>query len=220
MDADGADLRALSFHDTNEWFPAVSNTGLVLYSRWDYIDRDAVTHQNLWSMRPDGTNPLPSGATPRRPDCSLPGAADPGRQVSSSRSAHHSITAGSIVVVDPRRRPRRPAGPDAADAGGPFSGSGEAGRPGILPVALAAVGKVFPGGLQSAALARKPAANPANALGLYVLDAFGNREFLYRDPEDQLHQSRPLVAAAGAADRDRQPAGRRGPGGAGRRRCC
>jgi hypothetical protein len=30
----------------------------LLFARWDYIDRDAVTHQNLWAMRPDGTNPI------------------------------------------------------------------------------------------------------------------------------------------------------------------
>ena len=50
MDADGNNIRTLSYHDTNEWFPAVSNDGLLLYSRWDYIDRDAVTHQNLLSL--------------------------------------------------------------------------------------------------------------------------------------------------------------------------
>ncbi|MCR4411501.1 MAG: hypothetical protein NUV77_03635, partial [Thermoguttaceae bacterium] len=58
MEADGSNLRTLSFHDTNEWFPAVSNSGMIVYSRWDYIDRDAVTHQNLWATRPDGTNPF------------------------------------------------------------------------------------------------------------------------------------------------------------------
>ena len=55
---DGSSLRTLSFHDTNEWFPCVSQTGHILYARWDYIDRDAVTHQNLWASRPDGTNPV------------------------------------------------------------------------------------------------------------------------------------------------------------------
>ncbi|OPZ61658.1 MAG: hypothetical protein BWY88_00136 [Synergistetes bacterium ADurb.Bin520] len=58
MNGDGSNIRRLSFHDTNEWFPTVSNTGHILYARWDYIDRDAVTHQNLWASRPDGTNPI------------------------------------------------------------------------------------------------------------------------------------------------------------------
>ncbi|MCX7425119.1 MAG: hypothetical protein NTW96_05760, partial [Planctomycetia bacterium] len=58
MDGDGGNLRRLSAHDTNEWFPTVLPSGHLLYARWDYIDRDAVTHQNLWPTRPDGTNPL------------------------------------------------------------------------------------------------------------------------------------------------------------------
>ena len=52
MAADGTDLQQLSWNDVNEWFPAVANSGHLLFARWDYIDRDAVTHQNLWSMRP------------------------------------------------------------------------------------------------------------------------------------------------------------------------
>ena len=50
MAADGSNIRRLSANDVNEWFPSVSNQGELLFARWDYIDRDAVTHQNLWAM--------------------------------------------------------------------------------------------------------------------------------------------------------------------------
>ena len=85
MDADGANLRTLSFHDTNEWFPTVAPRGQILYSRWDYIDRDAVTHQNLWACRPDGTNPsrVWGNATRRRTARSRP-SRSPARPRSSS----------------------------------------------------------------------------------------------------------------------------------------
>jgi hypothetical protein len=80
MESDGSSIRTLSYHDTNEWFPAVSHTGHILYARWDYIDRDAVTHQNLWSSRPDGTNPMAvwGNATPN-PHCTFQAQPMPGQ---------------------------------------------------------------------------------------------------------------------------------------------
>ena len=103
MNADGSNIQTLSWHDTNEWFPEVTNDGRIVYARWDYIDRDAVTHQNLWTTRPDGTNPaaLWGNATPS-PHCSFQARAIPNsRKYVFTASAHHSCTAGSIVLVDP-----------------------------------------------------------------------------------------------------------------------
>ena len=40
MKADGSDLIRLSFHETNESYPTVDNDGRIVYTRWDYIDRD------------------------------------------------------------------------------------------------------------------------------------------------------------------------------------
>ncbi|MBN1418065.1 MAG: hypothetical protein JXP34_04775, partial [Planctomycetes bacterium] len=184
VEADGTDLRCLSFHDTNEWFPAVSNDGLVLYSRWDYIDRDAVTHQNLWATRPDGTGAMAlwGNATPN-PDCTFQIRPIPGsRKIAFTASAHHSITAGSIAIVDPavavdgeiaitRITPEVPF-PEAETfhireyyaAPWPLSET-------YFLVAYSPTPLVW-----------EPGANAANALGIYLLDAFGNRELLYRDP--------------------------------------
>ena len=103
MNADGTGMRLLSAHDTNEWFPTVLDTGHILYSRWDYIDRDAVTHQNLWAMRPDGTNPVAVwGNATSAPHCAFQAQPIPGTgKILFTASAHHSITGGSLVIVDP-----------------------------------------------------------------------------------------------------------------------
>ena len=103
MNDDGTAMRLLSAHDTNEWFPTVSNTGHILYSRWDYIDRDAVTHQNLWAMRPDGTNPIAVwGNATSSPHCSFQAQAIPDSgKIVFTASAHHSITGGSLAILDP-----------------------------------------------------------------------------------------------------------------------
>ncbi|MBM4085989.1 MAG: hypothetical protein FJ272_14480, partial [Planctomycetes bacterium] len=103
MDRDGVNIRPLSFNDVSEWFPAVSNSGHILYARWDYIDRDAVTHQNLWAMRPDGSNPVAvwGNASPK-PHCLFQAKPIPGSQkIVFTASAHHSITGGPICILDP-----------------------------------------------------------------------------------------------------------------------
>jgi hypothetical protein len=84
MAEDGSALRILSPNDVNEWFPAVSQDGSILFARWDYIDRDAVTHQNLWRCVPTGATPSPSGATPR-----------PGRTARFRRSPCPGVTRSS-----------------------------------------------------------------------------------------------------------------------------
>lgn len=102
MDGDGKNLRSLSFHDTNEWFPAVSHSGQLLYSRWDYIDRDAVTHQNLWSIRPDGTSPATvwGNATPT-PHCTF--QIQPGERVSCIGCHENRMTAPPGRSLSPHR---------------------------------------------------------------------------------------------------------------------
>ncbi len=48
-------VKSLSWHETNEWNPTVLKDGRILYSRWDYVDREAARFMNLWITNPDGT---------------------------------------------------------------------------------------------------------------------------------------------------------------------
>ncbi|MBM3890355.1 MAG: hypothetical protein FJ388_14680, partial [Verrucomicrobia bacterium] len=177
--------RILSLNDVSEWFPAVSNTGEILFARWDYIDRDAVTHQNLWSMRPDGTNPIAvwGNATPK-PHCTFQAKAIPGsRKIAFVASAHHAVTGGPVCVLDPA------VDPNSQDAitritPGPYpeAESNQIAEYYASPWPLSE--KLFLVAYSRDRLifegehGKNP--NPDNALGLYVLDAAGNRELLYR----------------------------------------
>jgi hypothetical protein len=55
--ADGTDLIRLSEHETNEFHPSIGNDGRIIYTRWDYIDRDALAAHHIWFCNPDGSNP-------------------------------------------------------------------------------------------------------------------------------------------------------------------
>ena len=54
-DGDGNGLRQLSSGTAPENTPAVLPDGRILYTRWEYVNRDAVAFHHLWTMNPDGT---------------------------------------------------------------------------------------------------------------------------------------------------------------------
>ena len=80
----------------------MASDGRILYARWDYIDRFNGHFESLWSANQDGTNPqLVYGNYTVKPQAifearSIPGSA----QLVFTASAHHSITGGSICLLD------------------------------------------------------------------------------------------------------------------------
>jgi len=65
IQADGSDIFPLSWHDTEEWDPSVTNDGMIVYTRWDYLDRDFHIAHHLWTCFPDGRDPrAPHGNYP------------------------------------------------------------------------------------------------------------------------------------------------------------
>ncbi len=62
MNGDGSDMHQISFHETNENHPVVDHDGKLVYTRWDYIDRDFNAGHHLWTCWPDGRDPrAPAG---------------------------------------------------------------------------------------------------------------------------------------------------------------
>ena len=105
MNGDGGELTAISAFENFEWTPAINHDGQVLYARWDYIDRFNGDFMSLWSTRPDGTQPqLVYGNFTHRPQCVFEARPIPGsRKLVFTASAHHSITGGSLVLLDRTR---------------------------------------------------------------------------------------------------------------------
>jgi len=207
---DGSEPRVISYHETHEWDPSVLNDGRVIYTRWDYVDRDAVHYQQLWSVRPDGTDVrIFYGNNTWNPVGVWEAMAIPGStRVMATAAAHHAMTAGSIILLDVAKGidylgPITRLTPDAlfSESEAPVSNGGT-GRwhapkgvrkmPPSPPEATRWPGhcyrspwplseRYFLAAYSFDALIGEPHWNPVNMFGLYLVDAFGNKELLYRD---------------------------------------
>jgi len=205
-ESDGGDIRRLSHHETQEWDPAVLHDGRIIYTRWDYVDRHAVFGEQLWTTRPDGTAPAAFyGNYTRNPVGIWEAQPVPGSNlVMATAAAHHAMTAGAIVLVDPRKGSDGPAPLTRLTPQTPFPESefpvlkhwyfpaAEA-KPANTPENLRWPGhcyrspcplseKYFIAAYSFDALVGEPTGNVPNMFGLYLVDCFGNKELLHRDP--------------------------------------
>lgn len=61
----GDDIKPLSYFETSEWNPSVNNDGQLVYTRWDYVDRENCLGTRFWISGIDGSNPrAPHGNYP------------------------------------------------------------------------------------------------------------------------------------------------------------
>jgi len=99
---DGTGISQLSFGEANEWDPSVMSDGRIIYTRWDYIDRDPTPFQSLWVTKPDGTaTALYYGNYTGNPHMTAEPRSIPGsKKVMSLAVAHHSYSSGSVILVD------------------------------------------------------------------------------------------------------------------------
>lgn len=189
MDADGGRLRPLSAFENFEWSPCVANDGRILYTRWDYIDRFNGHFFSLWAARPDGSNPeLVYGNYTVRPQALLEARPIPGStRLLCVASAHHSITGGSIVRLDRGRGTEGEAPIDRLTPDVPFPETeGWPTNYYASPYPLSEEHFLVAWSdrpLPPHCRVDASDANPSNASGIYLADAFGNLELLYRDPE-------------------------------------
>lgn len=56
IDGDGSNMRQLSNSSVSENTPSILPDGRILYTRWEYVDKGAVSVKCLWAMNPDGSN--------------------------------------------------------------------------------------------------------------------------------------------------------------------
>ncbi len=234
MEADGQNARSLSFHETHEWDPCLLNDGRVVYTRWDYVDRNAVHYEQLWSTLPDGTRAQvyygndtwnPAGIWEAR---TIPGSS----RLMATAAPHHGMSAGSVIRIDvtqgmdgqePLTRLTRDVrfpesesplafgpSPNGYDFDTPVKQFWRA--PLLEPwmeKTIPEEEKRWPGHCYKSPwplsenvfivsysfdqLVGEPGPNLPNMFGLYLADAFGNKELVYRDPAISSLWARPLA---------------------------
>ncbi len=103
MNADGSDLVAISPFEMFEWTPEIGHDGSILYSRWDYVDRDNMPYMGLWAVNPDGTDArIVYGNYTKAPHCTFEAKPVPGsHKLVFTGSAHHQQTMGSLALLNP-----------------------------------------------------------------------------------------------------------------------
>ena len=107
MQADGSKLTCLSWHETNEWHPSVNNEGMIIYTRWDYVDRGFNQAHHPWITTPDGRNPRIITGNYRDKESDGPCMEMNIRAVPNSTkyvataAPHHGQAYGSLILIDP-----------------------------------------------------------------------------------------------------------------------
>jgi hypothetical protein len=182
-DANGDNIRPLSFAEAPEWEPSVLGDGRIIYSRWDYTNRHSYHFQSLWFSRPDGTATASYYGNLTRNPCNtaeprpIPGSS----KVVGTAMAHHGYTAGSIVVVDPNKGmdglpPLTRITPEIAFPETEDWPVGAYANPYPLSEDL------FLAAYTPDKLAKEGQVQDVAAFGIYLVDTLGGRELIYRDP--------------------------------------
>lgn len=184
MEADGSDIRRLSYANLSEWKPSVMQSGRILWTRSEYLDKGADYGHTLWSIHPDGTHPeLVFGNN--TPNCYSQAHEVPGTNELVCTLMSHGDHQGPIALID---RAKGPFDTEAItiitpDAQPPYSMGRSWHNTFFDP---------YPISRDHFLVAHNP--DDQHSWGLYVIDRYGNREFLYVDPEISSKHPRPLRA--------------------------
>ncbi|MBQ7112215.1 MAG: hypothetical protein IJO06_13525 [Thermoguttaceae bacterium] len=191
---DGKTIRRLSYHETDEWNPSLTPDGRIVYTRWDYVDRDAAKHHGLWLTNPDGTNAtsLFGNYTYEVNACYQARAIPGSNKYVFIIGGHHWVIGGGLALLDPSRlqydaqtaedslAPIENLSPEIAWAESPDECPKSyyyAPYPLSEDVYLTSYSAEPLGGMAS-----PDHPTDAGKLGLYYRDRFGNLELLFDDP--------------------------------------
>ena len=183
-DADGSNIYLISMNSEPDFVPALLNDGRIVYSRWEYSDKDQNRVQSLWTTFQDGrqTSVLwgnqsvwPDHLAEPRP---MPGS---GRVMFTS-VGHHDWFHGSIGIIDPAQGSNYPNGLTRVTFDLPWAEVGNS--PADQPEATDYHGSGrFSGYLGAFPLSAEDflvsARGEADKFRIYLMDVHGNRELIY-----------------------------------------
>ena len=205
-DAQGKNLYLLSMGTEPEYTPTLLPDGRVLYTRWEYTDKELFRIQSLWTMNPDGTNVSTLwGNQSYWPDMLVEARPIPGSErIIFSGQGHHDVVHGSIGMLDTRKGLNYPDGLTRVTTDRPWAEVGNGPADAVEKEDYHASGQFdgyrCPYPLSEELFlvsAKRPAAGDPSGVGsatpnkghfaLYLMDVWGNRELIYEGANDILY---------------------------------
>jgi len=192
-DSNGANIYVVSMSNEPEYTPCLLPDGRVMYTRWEYTDKELMRIQSLWTMNPDGTNVSTLwGNQSTWPDMLVEARPIPGsRRIVFSGQGHHDIVHGCIGKIDPTEGFNYPHGLTRVTWERPWAevGNGPAEK---LENPDYHVSGRFDGYRCPYPLSEELFLVSARRSGdarfsLYLMDIWGNRELIYRGRYDVLY---------------------------------
>ncbi|MBL7188687.1 MAG: discoidin domain-containing protein [Phycisphaerae bacterium] len=200
---DGSGIRWLSVSKDGDYLPHTLGDGTIGYTRWEYQERGWAHIQSIWVIRPDGTGADalfkqhfndPWALEDVR---SIPGLAM--SRLSAVAAGHHTLAVGPVVVVTPSVGMNNPAGikivtpgvrpPEGGMSGSTVDEGGVFDRGGFYTTVWPLSDKYFLACYSYSNDQTEPA-----GYGIYLIDAFGAKELVYRDGSISCFSPIPLVA--------------------------
>lgn len=128
-DANGRHIRRLAFDQVRTLYPQVLADGRIIYTRWEYNDRNPFFLQSLFVMNADGTAQTAFyGNNSTYPAALIHSRGIPGSgKVITVISGHHVLQKGKLAILDPSK------GTDGNEGIEYVAGASPDGKPGRQP---------------------------------------------------------------------------------------
>ena len=183
-DADGRNVYLISTNSEPDFVPSLLNDGRVVYSRWEYSDKDQNRVQSLWTTNQNGTGTAvlwgnqsiwPDHLAEPRP---MPGS----DRVMFTGVGHHNWFIGSIGIIDPREGTNFPRGLARVTWDLPWAEVGSPGGDRPESPQYHASGR-YSGYLGAYPISEEDflvsAKGPHGKFRAYLMDVHGNRELIH-----------------------------------------
>jgi len=192
-DANGQNLYVVSMSNEPEYTPCLFPDGRVLYTRWEYTDKELMRIQSLWTMSPDGSNVSTLwGNQSTWPDMLVEARPIPGsRRIIFSGQGHHDIVHGCIGMIDPAKGFNYPHGLTRVTWERPWAEVGNGPSESLENPDYHASGSFdgyrcpYPLSEELFLVSARPTGD--SRFSLYLMDVWGNRELIHRGRHDILY---------------------------------
>ncbi len=196
---DGSGIRRLSVNKDGDYMPRALDNGMIAFTRWEYQERGFAYIHSIWTIRPDGT----SADALFGQHLENPWAVVDARSIPNSdklvalASGHHTLAVGPLIIIDPAMGVNNPEGisivtptitsPQGGMSGAPVPEGGTEDHDGFYATPWALSEKFF---LASYSYGNEM--TDPTGYGLYLVDVYGNKELIYRDPDISCFMPIPL----------------------------